>query len=406
MLIFLIYLVNSQYIQDGIQILENRMQLSIDKYLVYSNCPANLNSFCHKRIPSISIQEQETLNVIQNQVQQVLEQLEPEQNKHQYYNKIINQLFQEIVLYDQNEEFLSFTFKFTQFNQKKELQLIQEKYYIDSLNRSAILMDNNNISLQEYNNTLFMKFQDLYIPSKNKILNHQFGSINILYPPDSFNIRTADKNGCIYFTKPIYLTQFYALSYEVNSIISIGYNNQTIKMISIPVKNKWVLVFGPTGQYINNITISKQTHIDSLIIKVQKQPFTIQQIKIIVIERILDRYYLLNSESLLNYLSIEDESQEDDQIYYQTIDIFLEFLEKVLGRINQFKKYKQFESLNSEQIIDILQDIEDEMQKNEILKFKNLFQNFMVEKYSENDIIQMYEQLMQINEELKDNNID
>lgn len=56
------------------------------------------------------------------------------------------------------------------------------------------------------NTTIYMKFKDFYIPSRNNMINQQFGSVNVLYPPDGFNIRTGDQNGCIYFTKPIYLT--------------------------------------------------------------------------------------------------------------------------------------------------------------------------------------------------------
>ncbi|CAD8160205.1 unnamed protein product [Paramecium octaurelia] len=417
MLIFLFHLVHSQYIQDGIRIIEKGMKLSPDNYLVNQNCPASLNIFCDKPFSSISIQEQETLNFVQIQVQQVLKSLEPEQNKHQYYNKIINQLLQEIVLYDQNEEFLSFAFKFSQFYPEKDLQLIQEKFYIDSFNRSAILIDNNNNSLQEQNTTLFMNFQDLYTPSSNIILNHKLQSANALYPPDKFNIRTADKKGCIYFTKPIYLSQFYVLSYNANSKIRINYDDKLIKVISIPFKNQWVLVFGPNGYQINNITIPQQTHIDSLVIQVQKQPYTKQQITVLVIHRILERYYQLNSEDVLNSLS-EEEGEEEwqlnqeewdsfyDELYYQLIKELLEFLEKILAKINQLKISNQFESLTSRQILDILQDIKNEISQNEILIFQTLFSNFMDERYSENDIVLMYVKLVEISEELKDNNLD
>ncbi|CAK80474.1 unnamed protein product (macronuclear) [Paramecium tetraurelia] len=415
MLIFLFHLVHSQFIQDGIRIIEKGMKLSLDNYLVNQNCPASLNIFCNNPFPSLSIQEQETLNFVQLQVQQFLESLEPKQNKHQYYNKIINQLFQEIVLYDQNEEFLSFAFKFSQFYPEKDFQLIQEKYYIDSFNRSAILMDNNNNSMLELNTTLFMNFQDLYTPSSNNILNHILESVNVLYPPDRFNIRTADKKGCIYFTKPIYLSQFYVLSYNANSKIRINYDNNLIKVISIPVKNQWILVFGPNGYQVNNITIPQQTHIDSLVIQVQKQPYTKQQITVLVVQMIMERYYELNSEDLLNLLNEDEDdwqsNQEQersfkDQLYQQTIKEFLEFLEKVLAKINQQKIQNQFLSLSSEQIIVILQDIEKEISQNEILIFQSLFQNFINEKYSENDIVLMYIKLVQISEELQDINID
>ncbi|CAD8161643.1 unnamed protein product [Paramecium pentaurelia] len=413
MLIFLFYYAYSQFIQDGIQILEKGMKMSQDRYLVYFNCPKSLDSICNKRLSSISTQDQEIIDYIQLQAQQVLEQLEPEQNIHQYYNKNINQLFQEIVIYDQNEDLLSFKFEFSQFYQKKELQRIQQKYYIDSKNRSVILMNNKNNSLQEFNTTIYMKFQDLYIPSRNNIIDQQFGSINILYPPDSFNIRTLDQNGFIYFTKPIYLTQFYAYSYNINSIISINYDNQTIKQVSIPVKNQWVLVIGPTGYLINNITVAKQIHIDSILIKVQKQTFTKQQIKTLVIEKLLEKYYLLHSESLLNTLKIEEDQNSEepnkqkvitttDDLYQQTIKVFLEFLDIILIKIKQIKKQKQLESLTQDQIQDILQDIENEMTQNEILIFQSLFQNFMVEKYNENDIMLMYQKLLQIDQGLQD----
>ncbi|CAD8080026.1 unnamed protein product [Paramecium sonneborni] len=413
MLIYLFLCAYSQFIQEGLQILEKGMKLSTERYQLYRNCPISFNLSCNKQIPSIPIKDQETINFIQLQAQSLLDQLEPESNKHQYYNKNINQLFQEIVIYDQNEDLLSFIFEFSQFYQKKELQQIQQKYYIDISNRSAILMNNNNNSLQEFNTTIFMHIQNFHIPSKNNIINHQFGSVNVLYPPDKFNIRTADKNGSIYFTKPIYLTQFYALSYNLNSIISMNNGNQTIKKVSLPVKNQWVLVMGPIGQLINNITVAKEIHIDSLMIKVQKLQYTKQQIKILVIEKLLERYYELNSESLLDSLKV-DENQEDgqqkivsaaDDLYESAVSIFLEFLEKVMFKIQQLKKQKQFDTLTPEQILDLLSDIENEMSQNELLIFQSLFQNFMVKKYSENEIIQMYEKLLQINDGLSDKQI-
>ncbi|CAD8149912.1 unnamed protein product [Paramecium octaurelia] len=413
MLIFLFYYAYSQFIQEGISILEKGMKISQDRDQIYSNCPQILNSICDKRLPSISNQDQEIINFIQLQAQQVLEQLEPEQNTHSYYNKNINKLFQEIVLYDQNEELLSFKFEFSQFYQKKELQRIQYKYYIDFKNRSAILMNSKNNSLQEFNTTMYMKFSDFYIPSRSNLITQQFGSLNTLYPPDGFNIRTAEQNGSIYFTKPVYLTQFYAFSYHLNSIIQMNYNNQTIKMVSIPISKKWILIHGPSGQLINNITVDKDIHIDSIAIKVQKQPYTKQQIKALVIEKLLEQYYLLHSESLINALKIEEDQNSDqpnkqkvvdttDDLYQQTIKVFLEFLELILARIKQIKKQKQYESLNSDQIKDILLDIENEMTQNEVLIFQSLFSNFIIEKYNEDDIMLMHQKLLQMDKGLQD----
>ncbi|CAK69868.1 unnamed protein product (macronuclear) [Paramecium tetraurelia] len=413
MIIFLFYYAYSQFIQEGISILEKGMKISQDRDQIYSNCPKILNSICDNRLPSIQKQDQEIIDFIQLQAQQVLEQLEPEQHTHSYYNKNINKLFQEIVLYDQSEEFLSFKFEFSQFYQKKELQQIQYKYYIDFKNRSAILMNSKNNSLQEFNTTMYMKFSDFYIPSRSNFITQQFGSLNTLYPPDGFNIRTTEQNGSIYFTKPVYLTQFYAFSYNINSIIRINYNNQTIKMVSIPMNKKWILILGPTNQLINNITVDKNIHIDSIAIKVSKQPYTKQQIKALVIEKLLEQYYLLHSESLINTLKIEEDQNSDqpnkqkvvdttDDLYQQTIKVFLEFLEIILARIKQIKKQKQYESLSSDQIQDILLDIENEMTQNQVLIFQSLFSNFIIEKYNENDIMLMHQKLLQIDKGLQD----
>ncbi|CAD8176246.1 unnamed protein product [Paramecium octaurelia] len=405
MLIFFITTIYCQSILDGLKMVEKSLKYTYDKSILYKNCKSIFGLPCKIQQQQNSLQELQIKEYIDEEATLFLSLIESDSEYHQYYQGVINQITKEIGLYDINEEFLSVLMDFDQLKLENEKKLIEHKYYVELQEREIYSINNENNTLKDYNGSLFIYFKDLYIP-KQLIQQAKTSSKNV-------HIETADKNGTISFSKGVFLSSFYVKSLKVSSKITIAFQGGLTNSIDIKVDENWVLIKGPIDYQVINITISKYTAIDSILIKLQKFAYTQEQISTLLVQNLLLKQQLLHQDKKLNRQMIEENYEKQNKkqkmiilqdMNYDQIDDFISFLELLNLEFKRIKVNDQNKKLNSDQILEVMgQIVNVQENKKKFEKFQSILEIFFQSEFNEEGIKSLYFDLVKAKSDLQEN---
>ncbi|CAD8069422.1 unnamed protein product [Paramecium primaurelia] len=404
MFIFIITTIYCQSILDGLKMVEKSLKYTYDNSIIYKNCKPIFGLPCQIQQYQNTQQELKMKNYIDEEANLFLSLIESDQQYHQYYQGTINQIKKEIGLYEINEEYLSILMDFDQFILEKEQKLIEHKYYVELQEREIHSINKTNDTFKDHNGSLFIYFKDLYIPKKTKQ--------NTKTKSNHINIETAEKDGTISFSKGVYLSQFYVKSLKKNSKITLEFLGGKTTDIDIKVDENWVFIKGPVDHQIINITISKYTAIDSILIKLKKLYYTQEQISMLLIQNLLLKQKLLHQDKKLNKQMIEENYEKENKkqkviilqdLDYDQIDDIIAFLELIELEIKKIKGKSQNKKLNSDQILDIIdQIIKGQDNQKQLEKFQNILEIFFQSNLNEEGIKILYQDLIKAKSDLQE----
>ncbi|CAD8133705.1 unnamed protein product [Paramecium pentaurelia] len=404
MFIFIITTIYCQSILDGLKMVEKSLKYTYDNSIIYKNCKPIFGLPCQIQQYQNTQQELKMKKYIDEEANLFLSLIESDQKYHQYYQGTINQIKKEIGLYEINEEYLSILMDFDQFILEKEQKLIEHKYYVELQEREIHSINKTNDTFKDHNGSLFINFKDLYIPKKAKQ--------NTKTTTNNINIQTAEKDGTISFSKGVYLSQFYVKSLKKNSKITLEFLGGKTTDIDIQVDENWVFIKGPVDHQIINITISKYTAIDSILIKLKKLYYTQEQISMLLIQNLLLKQKLLHQDKKLNKQMIEENYEKENKkqkviilqdLDYDQIDDIIAFLELIELEIKKIKGKSQNKKLNSDQILDVIdQIIKGQDNQKQLEKFQNILEIFFQSNLNEEGIKLLYQDLIKAKSDLQE----
>ncbi|CAK80201.1 unnamed protein product (macronuclear) [Paramecium tetraurelia] len=405
MLIFFITTIYCQSILEGLKMVEKSLKYTYDKSILYKNCKSIFGLPCKIQQQQNSLQELQMKEYIDEEADLFLGLIESDSEYHQYYQGVINQITKEIGLYDINEEFLSVLMDFDQLILENEKKLIQHKYYVELQEREIYSLHNENDTFKDSNGSLFIYFKDLYIP-KQAVQYAKTSSKNVY-------IETADKNGTVSFSQGVFLSSLYVKSLKMNSKITIAFQGGLTNSLDVKVDENWVLIKGPIDYQVINITISKNTAIDSILIKLKKFAYTQEQISTLLVQNLLLKQQLLHQDKKLNKQMIEENYEKQNKkqkmiilqdMNYDQIDEIISFLELINLEFKKIKGNEQNKKLNSDQILEVIEQIVNVQENKKIfVKFQNILEVFFQSEFNEEGIQLLYLDLVKAKSELQEN---